>query len=422
MRNLKNNIKKIFTVSLSFVILFTICILPVSAQTAPSNFTVKRTKVMESYIGDNNGFTAFATTDGTIVYCMDLAKKGATTGTKYTLSKEASVGLKYIIQNGYPNKKITNRDEIDQYITQSAVWWYLDDVEKAGNLSKAFQTTDKEAYSGIRNQIKNLVQGAKNAKESTKPSMNVSVNNKTLKLTSDKKYYESDYITVTLVEANSYNVTLSNSSATAIDASGNIKTTFNAGDKFKVRISANDVTKQTSLNIKITATGNDSYVAIFNPGDSSYQRVVSTKIYSKDVNLAKTLSFSVTPDKKNCSINNGKYYGKNGNEVDKKTYNKECGKACTVENDKYYGKDGNEVDKNTYNEECGKVCKTENGKYYGKNGNEVDEKTYNKECASSVITVPNTLSNQSITALVMGIIFIVSGLGLITYRYKMSKN
>ena len=130
---------------------------------------------------------------------------------------------------------------------------------------------------------------------------------------------------------------------------------------------------------------------------------------------------NITPEKKICVIENDKYYGKEGKEVDKKTYNKECGKVCTIENDKYYGKDGKEVDKDTYTKECSKICVVENDKYYGKNGKEVDEKTYNKECSSAVITVPNTSANQSALMLAIGLLFIVSGVSLIVYRYKTNK-
>ena len=100
------------------------------------------------------------------------------------------------------------------------------------------------------------------------------------------------------------------------------------------------------------------------------------------------------PEKHYCEYINDKYYGKNGNEVDKATYEAECKEPepekhyCEYINDKYYGKNGNEVDKATYEAECKEpepekhYCEYINGKYYGKNGNEVDKATYEAECTT----------------------------------------
>ena len=93
-----------------------------------------------------------------------------------------------------------------------------------------------------------------------------------------------------------------------------------------------------------------------------------------------------------CTINNGKYYGKNGKVVSKTTYIKECTKTqtkhyCGIYNGKYYGKNGNVVSKSTYTKECTKTptpekhyCGIFNGKYYGKNGKVVSKTDYKKQC------------------------------------------
>ena len=365
MKNMKKIGKQISALCLSLVVLLTMCIWPVNAAEAPSSITVKREAVMESYIGDNNGFTAYITNDNVIVYCMELIKKGATTGTNYSFLEDGDAGLLYIMENGYPNKKITNRNEIDRYITQSAVWWYLDEVTGAGNLSTAFQTTDKEAYPGIRDEIKKLVNNAKNAKSQTIPSMNVTLNDGSIQLTADKKYYESNYITVELNGVSEYKVSLDNKDATAVNENGEVKTNFKAGEKFKIRIPESKATKDINITAKVIATGNINAVATYKPENSEFQKVVSSKIYNKKINLENTISLS----------------------GDSKL-----------------------------------ICKIENGKYYGKNGYEVDEKTYNKECSSSVVTVPNTSANVSMIILGIGTILVVGGLSLIVYRYRLNKN
>ena len=292
MKKLNKVGKQIFAVCLSLIMVLTLCISPVSAAEAPNSMTVKRTKVMESYIGENNGFTAYATTDGVIVYCMDLHKDGATSGTHYTYLKEGDQGLLYLMKNGYPNKRITNTEEIDQYITQSAVWWYLDDVSGAGNLSEAFQTTDKEAYVGIRNEIVKLVNAAKVASKPSTPTMTVTITNSNLKLTEDGKYYESNPVTVDLNGAKEYKVNINNKSAKAVNENGEEKTTFSAGEKFKIRLNADSVKENINLDVNVTATGEVESVATFNPDNSAFQRVVSSKIYTKNVKLEKKLTLS----------------------------------------------------------------------------------------------------------------------------------
>ncbi len=96
-----------------------------------------------------------------------------------------------------------------------------------------------------------------------------------------------------------------------------------------------------------------------------------------------------------CQYVNGAYYGKNGNVVDKPTYDQQCGLEtkyyCKYINGAYYGKNGNLVSKDTYEEECGEpkptyICKYVNGVYYGKGGNAVDEATYNQECGEPIPT------------------------------------
>ena len=281
--------KKILVTLFSLLLVFT-CIMPVNAEEAPKAFTVKREAVMESYIGDTNHFTSFVTTDGTIVYCMDLEKNGATSGTNYTYSKTGDKGLLYIMEHGYPNKRITSTIEIDRYITQAAVWWYLSDTGQTSKISEAFKTTDKEAYVGIRNEIVKLVNAAKVASKPSTPTMTVTITNSNLKLTEDGKYYESNPVTVDLNGAKEYKVNINNKSAQAVNENGEEKTTFSAGEKFKIRLNADKVKENINLDVNVTATGEVESVATFNPDNSAFQRVVSSKIYTKNVKLEKKIT------------------------------------------------------------------------------------------------------------------------------------
>lgn len=64
---------------------------------------------------------------------------------------------------------------------------------------------------------------------------------------------------------------------------------------------------------------------------------------------------------------------------------KENPKSCKIINGKYYGKNGTEVSKDQYDKECeespnGKKCQIINGVYYGKNGTIVTEGRFKIEC------------------------------------------
>ena len=289
---MKKGLHKLVSGVLSLAVLFTF-IPAVNAAEAPKSMTVKREAVMESYIGNDNGFTSYVTTDGTIVYCMDLDKAGATSGTGYTYSANADAGLLYIMENGYPNKSITNRNEIDRYITQSAVWWYLSDTGQTAQMSKAFQTTDKEAYAGIRDEIKKLVNGAKEAKAQNY-AIDLQTSNTNLKLTEDEKYYESSALSATVTGSDTYKVTVSGGTKGTIvtDENGNAKNEFKSNEKFKIRIPSNELDSAIQLTVKVSSEGSKS-AAVFTPSDASFQRVVSSEVYTN--NVEDTAILSVTP-------------------------------------------------------------------------------------------------------------------------------
>lgn len=64
-------------------------------------------------------------------------------------------------------------------------------------------------------------------------------------------------------------------------------------------------------------------------------------------------------------------------------------KTCVVENGKYYDKKGNVVNKTAYEKSCKtpepKICVVIDGKYYGKNGTEVSEKVYKETCEETPV-------------------------------------
>ena len=188
-------------------------------------------------------FNPMKTTDGTVVYCMDI-NKGTTQNTTVYLTKELDAGMAYLVQNGYPHKSFTGDAGKDRYITQMAVWWYLDETTGSSNLWYAAKYTSYDPYN-LRSYVKNLVAAAKQAKTAGYPTKTISASiaKKQMTIGQTKKYYISDAITVNA--PGNYTVSLSGapSGSFAADSNGNIKTTFSANEKFNVYVPVANVTK-----------------------------------------------------------------------------------------------------------------------------------------------------------------------------------
>ncbi len=85
---------------------------------------------------DGFSFSTKVTTNGKYLYCTN-AKKGSPENVKAYFVKNSKYidgGVLYILKNGYPNKSITGDAGKDYYITQTALWWYLDMLNGTSNL------------------------------------------------------------------------------------------------------------------------------------------------------------------------------------------------------------------------------------------------------------------------------------------------
>ena len=150
---MKRLFKMIFVVVLA--ILNFVTLLPVeAASSAPSTITMGQGTQLSGYVSGTQ-FSTKVTTDGKYAFCTDITKK-TPNGMKMSLVESKDAGLAYIIENGYPHKSFTGNKNYDYYITQSAVWWYLDDTTGSSNLSNSFKTNGSDPY-GLRPYIKKLV-------------------------------------------------------------------------------------------------------------------------------------------------------------------------------------------------------------------------------------------------------------------------
>ena len=363
--------KKILLTVLAILTVGVFSFSTVSAAT-PNTITVKRAEVLSDLITNHEyGFVIFTTSDGKILYCLDNLKKPLTSGQVANVSGNADAGILYLLQNGYPAKSITGNDEMDKYITQAAIWWYMDDTNQGDNqLSDEFRNaTTTDIYGLIPDYIKPMVEKAKQAKDNqVVPSIKVNGGGE-LTLTEDQKYYESEFMSVALTGASSYkaSVTGGTEGTSIVNENGETKDNYNANEQVKVRVPADEFTDNVNLTVNFSATGSMQRAKIYQTSDSSYQRVVG--LYTEETSVTDNVKLSATP-------------------VTPPTEEKH---VCEIVDDTYYGPEGTIVDKETFDRECGEE-----------------------------IIVPSTSANASTVAIVIGIMLVGAGAGLVIYRTRKS--
>lgn len=237
---------------------------------------------------------------GGYAYCLNIHKTTAQNVTEY-LEKEMNAGIAYILENGYPNKSITGNKKYDFYITQGAIWWYLDDTTGTSYLSSSYKGSGTDSH-GLRKYVKKLVSGAKTAKSNgyESPSLNAKVSTTTMSLSSDGKYFVSKAI-----DANAKNITgkykvsvTSGPSGTFItDTSGNKQTSFKSSEKYLIKIPVNKVSAGTTVTAKtkITASSTINKAYKYAPKNDSIQPMTILQPFTKDV--SDTISVKATKAK-----------------------------------------------------------------------------------------------------------------------------
>lgn len=249
-------------------------------------------------------FSDKKTTDGKYLYCLNMPKKTAQ-NVKATLvknSKYTDGGLVYILRNGYPNKSITGDNKKDYYITQTAVWWYLDETHGTTNLGEQFKSEGSDDYN-LRKYVKNLVTEAiKHKNDSTSlttTSLNISTNNIVMNL--NDGYYTSNSIKATDAKnISSYKVTLTGAPSGTVIEMNNSKTTYSgefevkANDSFIIKVPESKLTTK-SLTIKVSAkaVGAAQYKAYeYQPVNDTMQNVALLEKTAVSVTSALTLQIT----------------------------------------------------------------------------------------------------------------------------------
>ena len=252
-----------------------------AATTAPESFTANSEKILEGYI-NNWHYAKLTSSLGEYVYCRNF-HKGIPYGVKMTLEGEAPAGIAYILSNGYPKKSFTGNSDKDYYITQAAIWWYLDETTGSNNLPDSFKYTGSDPYN-MRHYVKELVDEAKKYTTYATPDIKIYDNDGTLTLSSDKKYYESSVMTVkTLYTTGNYTVTLSNAKegTTIVNATSEaVQSSFSPDESFKIKVPVENVdVGSTNITVKVTATGSINKAYNYKSSNSSKQSVVGSTLY-----------------------------------------------------------------------------------------------------------------------------------------------
>ncbi len=299
---MKNNLKKVGMLSLIIMMIssfFSGFVLNVEATSVPKSFTATSEKYLDGYIAGYH-FGKKKNSAGGYVYCNDI-HKGTPHGEKMTLVGEAPAGIAYILSNGYPNKSITGNSDYDYYITQAAVWWYLDDTTGSSNLSQSFKTTGSDSY-GLRKYVTALVSAAKKVKSYSTPSISVNSKNGSMTLSNDKNYYVSNAIGVTTKAVNGkYSVSLigAPSGTKIVNASTSKEaSSFATNEKFKVMVPvASAQNLKTTITVNIKATGSIDKAYEYKSTDTSVQNVYGKALYPTTTSLSAKTTLSLATSK-----------------------------------------------------------------------------------------------------------------------------
>ena len=285
---MKKVISKIFKIIAAFVITATLVFADTeSVDAAAKTIKVGKATLLPGYVAGTK-YNIKPLVGGGYGYCLNIHKGNASNTTQY-LQNEMNAGIAYILENGYPKKHFTGDKKKDFYITQGAIWWYLDDTTGTSYLSKSFKTNGSDKY-GLRKYMKKLVDGAKEAKKNgySKPSLNAKVSSTKMTLSSDKNYYVSKAI-----DANAKNidgkykvsVTSAPSGTIITDTNGNKQTSFKASEKFLIKIPASKIAegKTVSAKVKITASSTINKAYKYAPKNDSIQPITVLQPYTKSV-------------------------------------------------------------------------------------------------------------------------------------------
>ena len=296
--------KKIAKIATGLILAFIALITTMTnVNAAPSQIGIATSRKINNAYIEGLTFSYKYCSDGKYLYCLNRHKNTASNVMANYVPNSYYIdgGLTYILKIGYPEKSITGDQEKDYYITQTAVWLYLDKTHGTNNLNGGIKSTPQNA--AILNHVNNLVnQGLAHRNDPTgvqevKLALTTNSNNLTIQ---DNYFVSSDIRVASSQNINTYKVTLSNApSGTVISQNGKDFTytgAFNVGinDTLRIKVPTSSVSSKTEITLNAEAAGNTTMVAYeYQPVDTSMQNVV---IVGKETpTTGANLKFTATP-------------------------------------------------------------------------------------------------------------------------------
>lgn len=279
--------------------------------------------------------------DNTPIFCIeyDVTYKIDET---YTPGEEINdYGLIYLMSQMYPNKSFKNSsgevldENIQMWLTQSAIWTYLYEVGDSNNQTFNSTPTSSPKYyadnirkvnalyrqgtSGVEYVlqettplyelygINTLISTAKTLRSQPTSFLTVNKASNNISVTNDEKYYQSDLISIVgstsspiISSYESYSVTLSKvpEGTILVDENGNVYddiTNMAPSAKFYVRIPVDKVTDDNKK-LEITINGNFKMYGANKYISGNYQKVANVQIRNKTLSKPLEIDLDYTPD------------------------------------------------------------------------------------------------------------------------------
>ena len=272
--------------------------------TAPSSYVIDGSKLHTIYGSSYLSGSQYIdiqfkkTTDGKIIYCIERSKApiGSSTTEKYTLQKELSSKVAYVMENGYPNKSIFGNADKDYYTTGLAIWYVINPNDSTFEYFNLANGTYRGNSSDIVVEMAKLVNGA-NSYSYTNPSIKINNSNSNLSLSSDGKYYVSSSMGVKTTGAvGNYTVSLSNAPEGTIvtDTKGNAKTTFATNESFLVKVPVSNVKKiSNEFKVNVSAKGTINKAYAYTSTRSNVQNTGALYPENSNINDSTTVKLNV---------------------------------------------------------------------------------------------------------------------------------
>ena len=322
--------------------------IPEEGVTLGNEFISAEPDVATMIYGENSrfGVNQLLTKDGKPVFCIerDITYKG---DLKYVKSERVlDSGLLYLMSNIYPNKKIMDGDTelplgVQVWLSQSAVWIYAsingyeNNTEMTADVMEKIlletQLYDKDmnvvakiddddiaaGHSSLMGKygISKLLQDAQKLGTAPSNSLNVTKKSEGVSMTSDGKFYQTDYIEVvgtvlseSIGSFNGYELKTKNApeGTMIIDKDGNeIKDVTNLapGTKFAFKIPVEKVTEENKK-IEVNVLGSfDSYAADIYVADTS-QTVTSVSKVNNNLSVPLDVDLNYTPTVPDTALDN----------------------------------------------------------------------------------------------------------------------